>query len=76
MDLLPELRKVLVTKGVDLHKKQNEQGWEEEMVGHLRDDKTGYALALVNELKNSGADKSRVPQLFQSLISDITSRGQ
>jgi len=44
------------------------------MVEHLRRDKTGYALALVNELRESGADESRVPELFRSLISQITQR--
>ncbi|MBI5251776.1 MAG: AAA family ATPase [Desulfomonile tiedjei] len=72
--LASELRKVLAEKGVKLVKKQGEQGCEEEMMDHLRRDKTGCALALVNELRDSGADESRVPQLFRSLIRDITQR--
>ena len=72
--LAPELRRVLASKGVRLIKQQGEEGCEEEMVEHLRRDKTGYALALVNELRESGADESRVPELFRSLISQITQR--
>ncbi len=68
---IQEYRSILAKRKVNLAKKEGDQGFEEEIASVIRKDKTGYVNALIEELRATSADKTRVPQLFEVAIEDI-----
>ena len=66
---------ILEERGKRLGKKLGEVGFEEEIAAKIREDKLGYMHALIEKLKASGADQSRVPEFFKSAINDLIAKG-
>ncbi len=69
-----EYIQILVDEKVSLNKKQGEDGFEDEIAQQLRKDKTGYTIALIKKLRESGADGARVPEFFAKAINDIVAK--
>jgi putative ATP-dependent endonuclease of OLD family len=68
---MPEFLKLLLDQGIKLKHKEGDPSFEDELVANLRRDKTAYANALVQLLRRSGADKTRVPRFFADAINDL-----
>jgi putative ATP-dependent endonuclease of OLD family len=66
-----EFREILAERSVALTKSKDETGFEDELVSKVKADKTGYALALIEKLRDISADASRVPQFLKTAIEDI-----
>ncbi|MHB1638124.1 MAG: ATP-dependent nuclease [Thermoplasmataceae archaeon] len=66
-----EYMKILEERGKRLGRKLGEVGFEEEIAAEIRKEKLEYIHALIEKLKTSGADQSRVPQFFKSVINDL-----
>ncbi|MGQ4806760.1 hypothetical protein NKDENANG_00095 [Candidatus Entotheonellaceae bacterium PAL068K] len=61
-----EFREILAERSVALTKR--------EIVSEVKEDKTGYALALIEKLRALSADASRVPPFLQKVIEDIIAK--
>jgi putative ATP-dependent endonuclease of OLD family len=68
---IQEYAQILTEKNVNLTKKQDEAGFEDEIVSKIQEDKTGNAIALIEKLRAAGIDESKVPQLLKTVIEDI-----
>jgi putative ATP-dependent endonuclease of OLD family len=66
-----ELAAILEAKGVTVDTQKGHEGFESEVAERIKRDKTGSALALIERLRESKADASRVPQFFSTAIDDI-----
>jgi putative ATP-dependent endonuclease of OLD family len=69
-----EFREILAERSVALTKSKDETGFEDELVSKVKADKTGYALALIEKLRDISADASRVPQFLKTAIEDIITK--
>jgi putative ATP-dependent endonuclease of OLD family len=69
-----EYVQILAERNVSLTSKEGEVGFEDELAASIRNDKTGYAIALTERLRAEGADKSRVPQFLSLAITDIIAK--
>ena len=68
---IQEYLQIFAERNVKLTKKEGEEGFEDEMASKIRNDKVEYTNALIEKLKASDADKSRVPKFFEEAIKDI-----
>ena len=71
---IPEFRQILSERGVALTKREDEPGLEDEIKSMIQTDKTGYALALIEKLRDTAADPSRVPKFLKTLIADVITK--
>ena len=69
-----EYVEILTEKGKKLENEKDDPGLEDEIAQILRRDKTGYSTALIEKLRNSGLDESRVPEFFATSINDLIAR--
>ncbi|MFC1713301.1 ATP-dependent endonuclease [Candidatus Poribacteria bacterium] len=69
-----EYAQILNEQNVRLTKRQGETGFDDEIVSKIKRDKTGYTIALIEKLRAAGADKSRVPEFFGTIIEDIIAK--
>ena len=49
-------------------------GFEDELASKVKRDKTGYARALIEKLRDIAADASRVPQFLKTALEDIITK--
>jgi len=68
---IQEYIQILTERHVTLTRAEGDEGFEDEIASMLRKDKTGYASALIEKLRATSTDKSRVPQFFEAAIKDI-----
>jgi len=71
-----EYKQILDKRGVRLAKCQGQAGFEDEMVLKIRENKIGYAIALIDRLRVTPADKSRVPEFLKTVIEDIIAKAR
>jgi putative ATP-dependent endonuclease of OLD family len=71
---IQEFREMLAERSVALAKRESESGFEDEIASEVKADKTGYALALVEKLRDLSADASRVPPFLQTVIENIIAK--
>lgn len=69
-----EYMQILAERNVSLTKKEGDVGFDDELAASIRNDKTGYAIALIEKLRAEGADQSRVPQFLGLAIKDIIAK--
>jgi putative ATP-dependent endonuclease of OLD family len=69
-----EYLQILKDRNIKLTKREDEDGFEDEIASLLRNDKTGYAIALIEKLREAGADKSRVPKFLATVIEGIIAK--
>jgi len=69
-----EYMQILAERNVSLTRKEGEAGFESELAASIREDNTGYALALIEKLRAEGADQSRVPQFLGLAVKDIIAK--
>jgi putative ATP-dependent endonuclease of OLD family len=69
-----EYTQILAERNVSLTHKEGEVGFKDEIASKIRGDKTGYTIALIEKLRTSGADKSRVPPFLEAAIKDIIAK--
>jgi putative ATP-dependent endonuclease of OLD family len=71
---IQEFKQILAERSVTLTRREDESGFEEEIVSKVKADKTGYALALIEKLRGLSADAARVPQFLQTVIEDVITK--
>jgi len=71
-----EYIQIFAERNVSLSKKQSEEGFEDEIASIIRKDKTRYTVALIERLRATGADMSRVPQFLKKAIEDTIFKGR
>jgi len=71
-----EYLQILKDRNIKLTKREDEDGFEDEIASLLRNDKMGYAVALTEKLRTAGADKSRVPKFLATVIEDIITKAE
>ena len=71
---IQEYLQILAGRNIALTKKKGEDGFEDEMASKIGGDKTGYTIALIEKLRATGMDKSRVPQFLDTAIKDIIAK--
>jgi putative ATP-dependent endonuclease of OLD family len=69
-----EYIEILAERKVNLVKKQGEEGFEDEIASRIRTDKAGHTVALLDKLRAIGADTTRVPPFFATIINDIIAK--
>jgi putative ATP-dependent endonuclease of OLD family len=70
-----EYLQILGEKNITLTKKENEDGFEDEIASEIgKKDKPRYTMALIEKLRAAGADKSRVPEFLATVIKDIIAK--
>jgi putative ATP-dependent endonuclease of OLD family len=69
-----DYKEILEKQSVHLTTKENEAGFEDEIISMISKDKTGYITALIERLRAVGADGSRVPQFLGTAIDDIVAK--
>lgn len=69
-----EYIQILADQKVTLTKKQGEEGFQDEIASNLKNDKTGYTTALIEKLRESKANATRVPQFFSTAINDVIAK--
>jgi len=69
-----EYLQILKDRNIKLTKREDEDGFEDEIASKIRNDKTGYAIALIEKLREAGADKSRVPEFLATVIEGIIAK--
>jgi putative ATP-dependent endonuclease of OLD family len=69
-----EYKQILVERRVNLSKGETEKGFHEEIASAIRNDKTGYTIALIEKLRAGKADSSRVPEFLSKVITDIIAK--
>jgi len=68
---IQEYLQILKEHNVMLKKKEGDEGFEDEIASNIRKRKIEYTYALIEKLKATNADRSRVPHLFERVINDI-----
>lgn len=68
---IQEYIQILADRKITLTKKKGDEGFEDEITSIIKNDKVGYANALIEKLRTTGADKTRVPKFFEEAIKDI-----
>lgn len=71
---IQEFRQILAERSVSLTKSEGTAGFEDEIAEKIRSDKTGYARALIEKLREISSEASKVPQFLQNLIEDIITK--
>ena len=69
-----EYAQILTECKIGLVKKHDEAGSENERSSNKRTDKTGYTIALIEKLRRTSADGTRVPRFFAKIIRDVISK--
>ena len=69
-----EYVQILAERNISPTKKKGDAGFEDELAASIRNDKVGYAIALIEKLQAEGADQSRVPQFLDRAIQDVISK--
>lgn len=69
-----EYVQILAERKIDLVKKYGEAGFENELAPKIREDKTGYTIALIEKLRKTKANGTRVPAFFSEIIKDIVEK--
>ena len=69
-----EYAQILTECKIGLVKKHDEAGFEDELASKIRTDKTGYTIALIEKLRRTSADGTRVPPFFAKIIRDVISK--
>ncbi|WAC06807.1 MAG: AAA family ATPase [Thermodesulfobacteriota bacterium] len=69
-----EYVQILAERKISLVKKHDEAGFEDELASKIRADKTGYTIALLEELRRTSADSTRVPSFFAKIITDVVAK--
>lgn len=69
-----EYVQILAERNVILTKEKGDAGFEDKLAASIRNDKMGYAIALIEKLRAEEADQSRVPQFLDLAIQDIISK--
>ncbi len=68
---ISEYVQILNEKNVQIATNPGEPGFEEEIIQNIKTDKVGNASALIEKLREGGADGSRVPEFFTEIIEDL-----
>jgi putative ATP-dependent endonuclease of the OLD family len=71
---IQEFRQILAERSVTLTTNEGTAGFEDELAGKIRSDKTGYAIALIERLQETSSDASKVPQFLQTIIEDVIAK--
>ena len=71
---IQEFRRILAERSVILTTNEDTAGFEDELAGKIRSDKTGYAITLIEKLQETSSDASKVPQFLQTLIEDVIAK--
>ena len=71
---IQEFRQILAERSVILTTNEGTAGFEDELAGKIRSDKTGYAIALIEKLQATSSDASKVPQFLQTVIEDVIAK--
>jgi putative ATP-dependent endonuclease of OLD family len=66
-----EYIQILKKRHINLTKKHRELGFEDEIVSKISIDKVGYIILLIEKLRTTGADSTRVPQFFANIINKV-----
>jgi len=69
-----EFIQILGDKNISVNKAEGEVGFREELSEKIKKDKARYARALVEKLRQSGADQDRVPKFFQEVINYLIAK--
>jgi len=70
-----DYREILKKKSIQLTANENDAEFEDAIISIISKDKMSYTIALIERLRATGADGSRVPQFFQTVIDDIVAKG-
>ncbi len=68
---MPEYLRLLGKRSINPEKNEGETGFEEEVARLLRKNKRDYAHELIEELRKTDADSSRIPPFIKKAIYDI-----
>ena len=71
---IQECRQILAERSVILTTNEGTAGFEDELAGKIRSDKTGYAIALIEKLQETSSDASKVPPFLQTAIEDVIAK--
>lgn len=71
---IQEYIQIFAERNIGLTKKKGEAGFEDEIASKIRPDKMDGTIALIEKLRAAGADKSRVPSFFDTVIKDIIAK--
>lgn len=71
-----EYRQILAENQVSLTTSEGTTEFENEIISTICKDKMGYTTALIERLRATGADGSRVPQFFSTAIDDIIAKAK
>ncbi len=71
---IEEYKLILHERDISLNINEGEDGFEDEIASVIREHKTEFIIALINKLRSSNADVSRVPALFRKAIQDIIAK--
>ncbi len=71
---IQEYTQIISERNISLTNEEGEEGFEEEIVAIIKKDKREYALALIEKLRASGADKSRVPMFLDKVLKDVVAK--
>jgi len=71
---IQEFRQILAERSVILTTNEGTAGFEDELAGKIRSDKTGYAIALIERLQETSSDALKVPQFLQPIIEDVIAK--
>ena len=66
-----EYKKILDERKIHLSNSEGTKEYENELVSLICADKTGHIIALIEELRATGADESRIPAFLSTVINDI-----
>lgn len=70
-----EYKQILAERNIILTKQRGDVGFDEELVNSIREkDKTSFAAALIQKLREEGADQSRVPKFLGLAVKDIIAK--
>ena len=69
-----EYVQLLADRKTVLTNQEGDVGFEDELAGKIRTDKTGYVQALIEKLKTEKADQSRIPEFLETVIKDILAK--
>jgi len=66
-----EYRQILDEQGVQLMNAEGTEEYENELIASICADKTSNSVALIEKLRTTGADESRIPEFLKTAINDI-----
>jgi putative ATP-dependent endonuclease of the OLD family len=71
---LKEYLLILKQRGIKPSTQPGQSGYEDEIIAKIKSDKMQSMIALIDQLKASAADASRVPPFFAKIIQDIITK--